>query len=77
MRIDVLANDVAGSGSFDLATLRVVDGPDVGEYRIRRDGRIDYRAPRGFDGVVVFTYEICDTAGDCDTATVTITVTRD
>ncbi len=77
VRIDVTANDIPGSGTLDLSTLRVVEPPTVGRYRVRRDGRIEYRAPRGFDGIVTFVYEICDTAGDCDTATVTITISRD
>ena len=76
LRVDVTANDVPGSGAFDYSTLRLVSEPDVGRIRIHRNGRIEYKAPKRFTGVVTFVYEICDTAGSCDTATVTITVTR-
>ena len=77
VRFDILANDIPGSGTFDLTTLRLVSPPEVGRIRIHRDGRVDFRTPGHFAGVVGFVYEICDTRGSCDTATVTITVERD
>lgn len=39
------------------------------------DGTITYTPASDFNGVDTFDYEICDTIGACDTATVTITVT--
>ena len=38
------------------------------------DGSIDYTPDPDFFGSDSFTYEVCDFAGDCDTATVDITV---
>ena len=38
------------------------------------DGSIDYTPDPDFFGTDSFTYEVCDLAGDCDTATVDITV---
>ena len=38
------------------------------------DGTIDYTPDPGFFGTDSFTYEVCDLAGLCDTATVDITV---
>ena len=39
------------------------------------DGSYTYTPEAGWSGIDSFTYEICDVDGDCDEATVTITVT--
>ena len=41
---------------------------------VNPDGSIDYTPDPDFFGTDSFTYEVCDVDGDCDTATVDITV---
>lgn len=75
--INVLANDLPGDAPLDPASLRIVSGPShaqsvsiTGTYRIR------YRA-REWEGTDSLSYEICDTNGLCDTASVSIQVDDD
>ena len=39
------------------------------------DGTYTYTPDANFNGTDVFTYQICDVDGDCESATVTITIT--
>ena len=72
VKINVLANDSEPGGE----TLRVttVTSPANGSAVINADGTIDYTPNSSFVGTDSFTYTICDPAGQCSTATVTITV---
>ena len=76
-RIMVLANDQPGSEPFDLATLRIVTPPQYAEsYRVQ-DDHLRYRADDNYVGPDSMEYEICNQAGLCDRATVSITVFED
>ncbi len=74
-KIKVLKNDSPGpSGSaIDDDTLRIVQGPRHGTARVH-DDHVRYQASEDYEGVDTLVYEICDEAGQCSTATVTITV---
>jgi uncharacterized repeat protein (TIGR01451 family) len=72
VKINVLANDREPGGE----TLRVTatTAPANGSAVINADGTITYTPNSSFVGTDSFTYTICDPAGQCSTATVTITV---
>ena len=69
--IDVLGNDAAGANP--LVTIEIVQAPLYAEAFGLHNGHIDYKA--GPNEVVdTLVYEICDSAGLCDQATLTINV---
>ncbi len=72
--IDVLANDTPGTGSFDLATLAVTGVPSKG-VAVLETSRIRYTANAGASGDDGFSYTVCDGAGACGGAFVTVTIT--
>jgi len=74
--VDVLANDTDPDG--DALTL---DGPNAilappahGIVTVNDDGTVTYTPEDGFVGDDAFTYEVCDPAGLCDQAQVTLHV---
>ncbi len=70
---DVLANDlVEGDGD---ATMQAWSVPSAGQVSASERGQVTYRPSVGFVGTDSFRYTAC-VAGDCDVATVTITVTE-
>ncbi|MEL7155994.1 MAG: HD domain-containing phosphohydrolase [Actinomycetota bacterium] len=77
VRIFVLDNDDDGGAGFDLDTLAiVVDPPNGKSFRVH-DDHLHYRSNNNFEGVDVLRYRICDNAGACAEADVTITVIDD
>ncbi len=69
--IPVLANDSAGPAP---GTVEVIDPADGTTEVDATTGAITY-TPRGdFTGIDIFAYQVCDTAGRCDTADVGIGV---
>ena len=48
--------------------MTVTGGPANGSTSVNLDGAIDYTPDPDFFGTDSFTYEVCDLAGDCDTA---------
>lgn len=76
--IDVAANDTDTDGNLDPTTTNNVCGtcstPSNGGLANNGDGTFDYTPNADFFGADSFVYEICDTDGACDTATVDITV---
>ncbi len=76
--IDVAANDDDVDGELDLGSVTTGCGacvvPAHGGLVNHGDGTFVYTPAVGFSGTDGFVYEICDTEGACDTATVTITV---
>lgn len=69
--ISVLVNDI-GSNIF----ISSVNNPSNGTLTILGT-QIQYTPNSGFSGTDTFTYQICNDAGQCDIATVTITVLPD
>ncbi len=75
VRIFVLDNDDPGDAALDEDTLEIVAGPRHAErFRVHND-HLHYRSVEGYVGTDTLRYRICDAAGRCDEATVTITVT--
>jgi uncharacterized repeat protein (TIGR01451 family) len=73
--IDVLDNDVPGIDELDPTSVSIVSGPDHGELTVDpATGEITYTPDPGYTGPDSFTYEVCDTGGQCATAVVNITV---
>jgi hypothetical protein len=68
--IDVLANESYSDPVF----VSVQTFPQQGCLGIAGVGIFEYTPNAGFVGTDSFTYQICDTDGQCDTATVTINV---
>ena len=74
--IDVTANDNDVDGNLDATTANTTcTGPAHGILNNHNDGTFTYTPDPDYNGLDGFTYEICDTEGLCDTATVTIDVT--
>lgn len=77
--ISVTANDSDPDGDLDLTSTNTAcpscNDPSNGTLINNRDGTFDYTPNPNFIGSDSFTYEICDIGGECDTATVNITVT--
>lgn len=70
----VLDNDAPGDAALDERTLSIATAPVNAESYKVHDDHLHYRPADGFTGVDRIRYRICDDAGRCDTATVTITV---
>jgi hypothetical protein len=68
--IDVLAND----NYVDSVAVSVQVFPQYGTLGIQGLGIFEYTPNAGFIGTDSFTYQICETDGQCDAATVTIIV---
>jgi Ca2+-binding RTX toxin-like protein len=74
--VNVLANDVDPEGNLDPSTVRVLTGTRNGTATANPDGTVTYKPNANFNGSDSFTYEVCDTDGDCsNAATVKMTVT--
>jgi hypothetical protein len=78
--INVIANDTAGNGTFDLPKITIVNGTDPknGTVEYNDDGTFTYTPDSGFSSAIpdTFDYEVCDTASSplCATATVSVIV---
>jgi large repetitive protein len=68
-------NDTPSGDGGNTWTLVGVDGgANSGTVTMNPDGSYTYTPDPNFNGTDVFSYQVCDIDGDCDTATVTITV---
>ena len=74
--LGVLANDTDPDGlaDIDTASLTILTGPTDGTAALV-SGDITYLPNPDFDGTDLLTYQVCDFAAACDTATVSITIT--
>jgi len=75
VRIDVIANDAGHTAALDPSSLTIVSAPADGRAHVIGTGEILYRPSGSLSGVVTFLYRVCDTAGACSTARVTVDVT--
>jgi hypothetical protein len=77
--IDVAANDLDVDGNLSPTSASVTcagcSAPGNGTLTNNGDGTFSYTPNVDYNGPDSFVYEICDTDGACDTATVTISVT--
>jgi hypothetical protein len=82
INIDPLVNDDFGSDGPSTGTITIISGPingtgvinDGGTPNDPTDDTIDYTPNNGFSGTDIITYQICDSDGDCDIASINITV---
>jgi ferredoxin len=72
--IGVTANDSDPDGNLDASTVQVTVDPTNGSVGCAANGVCTYTPDPGFSGPDSFEYQVCDTDGACDTATVSITV---
>jgi hypothetical protein len=76
--IDVAANDSDPNGNLDPAsantTCATCSDPVNGSLLNNGDGTFDYTPSPDFNALDSFVYEICDTLGACETASVSLTV---
>ena len=72
--ITASANDSDADGNLDPTTTTLISGPSNGTVINLGDGRFYYTPKPDYFGSDTFDYQICDTDGLCDTATVTITI---
>ncbi|HAZ44152.1 MAG TPA: hypothetical protein DCZ55_06635 [Cyanobacteria bacterium UBA11371] len=73
--INILANDSDPDNNLDPRTVTIISPPANGTVRVNPDGTVVYTPNPGFtNGTDIFTYQVCDSTGLCDTATVTVTV---
>ncbi|MDX1303600.1 PQQ-dependent sugar dehydrogenase [Photobacterium sp.] len=79
VNIDVAANDFDANGNLDPATVNTAcptcSEPSNGALLNNGDGSFTYTPVLDFNGANSFVYQICDSLGACDTATVNIDVT--
>ena len=68
----VLAND--SDADLDPSSVTVSTAASAGTAVPVGDGTIDYTPDPDANGVDSFVYQVCDLGGNCDTATVTVTV---
>ena len=75
LTIDVASNDLSIL-QLDFDTLSIVSAPSRGSVTIGANGELTYvyGSNSDFSGTDSFDYEICNVAGECDTATVTVTI---
>jgi len=72
--VAVSTNDTDVDGNLDATSVNVTGAPTNGSATPDGLGSITYSPALNYNGVDTFTYEICDTDGACDTATVSITI---
>ncbi|WP_188315810.1 Ig-like domain-containing protein, partial [Chitinophaga agrisoli] len=68
----ILGNDFDVDGGQ--LTVVLVTPPSAGTLVLNGDGSLSFTPPQDFTGNLTFTYRVCDAAGTCDTASVTIEV---
>ncbi|MFC1718338.1 tandem-95 repeat protein, partial [Candidatus Poribacteria bacterium] len=73
--IPVAANDTDVDGNLDPTSVAIETEPSDGKAVNNGDGTITYTPDTNFNGEDTFSYQVSDTCGLSDTATVTITVT--
>src|SRR5207248_11252589 len=74
VRVDVLANDSEPGSTLVPRSVSIVVPPQHGKAKPNKDGRVHYEPAHGYAGPDSFRYSVCDTAGHCLTAEVTLTV---
>lgn len=72
--INVIANDSDVDGNLDPNSAMNTSEPSHGSLTENGNGSFTYTPEGNFNGSDSFDYRVCDTAGECDTASVSITV---
>jgi gliding motility-associated-like protein len=74
--INVLANDIDPNGDT-LTVTQIIDQPTNGTVTINDDGTVTYTPNEDYIGCDLFSYQVCDGEGLCDTAYVQIGIGTD
>jgi len=72
--ISPVGNDTDPDNNLDDSTVTIVSGPAMGTLTQNEDGTFTYEADAGASGQDSFIYQVCDSEGLCDQATVTIDI---
>ncbi len=72
--VDITVQDNDSDVDGDALVSEITEDPLHGIAIVIADNTITYTPDLNFNGVDVFDYQICDTAGACDNATVNVTV---
>ncbi|UJW92748.1 Ig-like domain-containing protein [Vibrio parahaemolyticus] len=70
--VTVLENDNDVDNNLDASSVSIIDAPSLGVVEVLNDGSIVYTPAPNANGNDTFTYQVCDTEGACDTATVSV-----
>ncbi|MCU0440202.1 MAG: Ig-like domain-containing protein, partial [Raineya sp.] len=70
----VSGNDVLPAGGTYTFTVTTPPNPAQGTVTMNSDGTYTFTPATGFTGTATFTYQVCNQVGQCDDATVSITV---
>lgn len=73
--INILENDDLTNGSFDGASLSIIEQAKLGIARINGDGTVTYTSTEKNSGHDRFVYQVCSPDNLCDSAVVTIDIT--
>ncbi len=71
---NVLSNDTDGTGSILPGSVSIVSGPSNGLAVVNPSGSITYTPNAGFNGIDIYTYQVCNDLGACAQANVNINV---
>jgi hypothetical protein len=74
--VDVLHNDSDPDGDLNKHSITIVSGPTIGSATLKSDGKIRYQAPTVTSSAqhTSLRYQVCDAAGHCTQATLTIVI---
>ena len=72
--ISVLNNDLDCDNNLLISSLQIITVPTNGTATVNSDGTVTYTPNKNYNGADQFIYQICDADGQCDEATVRITV---
>ncbi|MBR8538062.1 tandem-95 repeat protein, partial [Carboxylicivirga sediminis] len=73
--INVAANDIDVDNNLNLASIMITRAPDHGTATVNGStGNVTYIPDLNYYGADTYQYQICDTDGECSTATVRLTV---
>ncbi len=76
INMDVTSNDSDVDGNLNRASVTITKDPAHGTItNISATGIITYEPDHNYDGSDTFEYQVCDTNGECATATVQLTIT--
>jgi|GEM_PF-4429238 len=77
VKINVDGNDIDPAGGLDISTVTITSSPDCGGVATVGPASsfdILFTPPVNYTGTCTFTYEICNSNGQCDTADAVVTV---
>ncbi|GAB4144947.1 MAG: hypothetical protein OHK0017_04000 [Patescibacteria group bacterium] len=72
--VNVVQNDTDPDDSLETSSIEIVQQPTNGQAQVGPDGQITYTPNKDYAGQDRFVYKICNTAGECDSAEVRLTI---